>query len=403
MIPSSMLVPLLVAAGLPALHQDAAPDQVTVHAETLYTSAGDPVANAVIVIEDGKIVAISPGVEAPRDAVKATVVTAGLIDASARIHTGRTSTEQSSEVTPSIETRHGIDPFDVRWKPLARTGVTTAFVAPENENCIGGLGIALKTAGPVDLTKRALEGDTLMCGTIGSSPSRGNSAAFGPPQTFYSRRPTTRMGVEWEWRQAFFDAAQAESGDVDSDTKVLQDVLAGKAACYIQAYATQDIRTAVYLKEEMQREGFGTMRLVIDCAAEAWREPGMLTRTKTAVVLPPFPSQGRTRDRALMPLDTPKKMLESGIPMALSAHGSGDPASSLYAQAAMAMRGGLSRAQALRAVTITPAEILGIQDRVGTVEVGKDADLVLWNGEPFEITSKPVGVVIDGSLIVDPR
>ena len=211
------------------------------------------------------------------------------------------------------------------------------------------------------------------------------------------------MGVEWEWRKWLFDAGQAPSEGNSDDIEILQDVLAGKIGVFVQAYTTQDIRTAIFLKEEMQREGFGSMRVVIDCGAEAWREPDMLTRTETAVVLPPLPSQGRTTDGALMPLDTAKKLLDQEIQFALSAHSAGNPAERLDVQAGFAMRGGLTREEALRAVTSAPAEILGIAERVGTVEVGKDADLVLWNGEPFEITSKPVGVLVGGNLALDPR
>ena len=217
------------------------------------------------------------------------------------------------------------------------------------------------------------------------------------------RRPTTRMGVEWEWRQALLAAAQAETEDQDRDTKVLQAAVTGKAVTFVQAYATQDIRTAVYLKEELEREGLGTLRMIMDCAAEAWKEPGMLVRNGVSVVLPPFPVNGRTTDNALMPLDTAKKLLALKIPFALSAHGSARSADRLDVQAGHAMRGGLTRDQALRAVTITPAQFLGIQDRVGSVEVGKDADLVLWNGAPFEATSRPVGVMVGGQLVVEPR
>ena len=251
--------------------------------------------------------------------------------------------------------------------------------------------------------ERMLEGTPMMCGAIGSQPSQRNSPAFSRPTSFYNRRPTTRMGVEWEWRQAFFVAGQAAPDQKDPDTVMLRDALAGKVGTFIQAWTTQDIRTAVYLKEEMMKEGFGTMRLVIDCGAEAWKEPDMLVRTETAVVLPPFPSQGRTTDQALMPLETPKKLAEAGIVFALSAHDGGDASARLDVQAGFAMRGGLSREAALAAVTITPARMLGIDERVGSVEVGKDADLVLWNGEPFEVTSKPVGVLVDGRLVLDPR
>ncbi|MEO0660992.1 MAG: amidohydrolase family protein [Planctomycetota bacterium] len=397
---------LLPSAAGPAQDagQDAAPTRShTVHAETLYTSAGDSIRNALIVVDDGKIAAVSPGVEATRDAIRAKVVTAGMIDASARINVGLRSVEQGSEITPEVESRFGIDPFDARWARLARSGVTTAFVAPLNQNCIGGFGTVVKTAGGADLVGRTVESARMICGAIGSQPSQRNSPAFGRPSGLYNRRPTTRMGVEWEWRQSFFDAGQTPAEDANERTRTLQDALAGRVGVFVQAWATQDIRTAVFLKEELMREGFGELQLVVDCAAEAWREIDMLKRTGTAVVLPPLPSQGRTRDSALMPLDTAHRLVEAGVDVCLSAHAGDNPGARLDVQAGFAMRGGLDRAQALRAVTAVPARVLGIADRVGTVEVGKDADLVLWNGEPFEITSRPVGVLVGGELVVDPR
>jgi hypothetical protein len=296
---------------------------------------------------------------------------------------------------------YGVDAFDPRWERLTRTGVTTAFVPPLNRNVVGGLGIVLKTAGPESIEARMVKGADMLCGAIGSLPSSGNRPASGRPTSFYNRRPTTRMGVEWEWRKAFFDAAQAPAEGAGKDIDILQDVLAGKTAAFIQAYPTQDIRTAVFLKEEMQREGFGEMRLVIDGGAEAWREPDLLTRSSTAVILPPMPAQGRTTDSAFMAVNTAKVLQDAGVQFALSGHDA--LSASIGMQAGLAMRGGLTREQALRAVTITPAQILGIDSQVGTVEVGKDADLVLWNGEPFEATSRPIGVLVNGVLAVDPR
>jgi len=121
------------------------------------------------------------------------------------------------------------------------------------------------------------------------------------------------------------------------------------------------------------------------------------------VILPPVPSQGRTRDQAFMAIDTAKVLQDAGIPFALSAHDGSDASERLSIQAGYAMRGGLTREQALRAVTLTPAQILGVDKQVGTVEAGKDADLVLWNGEPFEATSRPIGVLVSGHLVLDPR
>jgi imidazolonepropionase-like amidohydrolase len=171
----------------------------------------------------------------------------------------------------------------------------------------------------------------------------------------------------------------------------------------IQAWATQDIRTAVFLAEEMAREEMGQLDLIVDAAAEAWREPDLLVRVGAAVVLPPFPDDGRTTDGALLPLDCAKVLHDLGVPVALSAHGDSSTTASLAHQAGHAMRGGLPFDAALAAVTITPARLYGVDDRLGSIEVGKDGDLVLWNGTPFEPASRVVGVLVQGELIVDPR
>lgn len=394
-------LPTLLVSGLALAGGDEPQTSWNVFAEKVYTSAGDTFENALVVVTDGKITAITPGATASEDSLSAKAVTAGLIDASAAVDLGRLAVEQSKEVTPSISMEFGVDLFDHRWDRLLRTGVTTAFVPPLSRNVVGGMGIVLKTAGEASFEARALAGAPLLCGAIGTSPSSGNSPARGRPTSFYNRRPTTRMGVEWEWRKSFFDAAQAPAEGAGADVDVLQDVLAGKVGLFIEAYPTQDIRTAVYLKEEMQREGFGEMRLVVDGAAEAWREPQMLVRSSTAVILSPLPAQGRTVDQSFMAINTAKVLQDAGIQFALSANDA--RTGSLGIEAGLAMRGGLTREQALRAVTITPAQILGVDGQVGTVEVGKDADLVLWNGEPFEATTRPVGVLVGGRLAVDPR
>ncbi|MGB0331933.1 MAG: amidohydrolase family protein [Planctomycetota bacterium] len=394
-----MLTTLILSAAVAASGSSVPADGTswTIHADKVYTSTGKIHESALIVVEGGKIRAITPGVEATRDALHAAVVTAGMVDASARLNSGTSSVEQSSEVTPLISAEYGLDLYSPGWGRLARKGVTSAFITPLNQNCIGGMGTVVKTAGDRTFKARTVEGAPMLCGAIGSQPSQRNSSAFGRPTSFYNRRPTTRMGVEWEWRKSFFEAAQTKAPD--DAQRVLLDALAGKVGVFVQAWATQDIRTAVFLKEEMAREGFGEMRLVIDAGAEAWREPAMLVRTNTAVILPPVPAQGRTTDGALMSMECARVLRDNGITFALSGHGG----SRLDIQAGLAMRGGLTREQALRAVTLTPAQLLGVDGRVGSVEAGKDADLILWNGEPFEATTRPVGVLVGGHLALDPR
>jgi imidazolonepropionase-like amidohydrolase len=378
---------------------------LVVHAEYLHLAPGELMRNALIQISDGKIGAVLPGRSAPDGVISVHSVMAGMVDASARIIPSNGAVEQSQEVIVNLSVTDALDLFNPAWDRLARSGVTTALIAPPDYNVIGGFTVAVKTSGAKRVDSRVISGTPILRGAIGDIPSQGNSPAFGRPRDFYARRPTTRMGVEWEWRKAFFDAAQVDRyPEMDFEgADVLRACLAGDVRIFIQAWTTADIRTAIYLDEEMQAEGYGDLDLVIDAGAEAWKEPAFLVRTGTPVVLPPFPATGRLGEQAFMPWDTGRKLIDLGVLVALSAHGETGLEGRLSTQAGYAMRGGLTFDEALACVTTNPASLLGVEERVGSVKPGMDADLVLWNGTPFSATSNIVGVVALGEVILAPR
>jgi imidazolonepropionase-like amidohydrolase len=402
--PLFFMVPALLAVQSPDEGRPKTVD-LTVHAEYLHLAPGEVMRNALIQISDGKIAAVLPGRSAPEDALSVHSVMAGMIDASARVVTSAAAVEQSKEIISDLSVTDAIDLFSPAWARLARTGVTTTLVSPPDRNVVGGFSAVIKTAGPKRLKSRLVEGHPILRGAMGDAPSSGNSPAFGRPTNFFARRPTTRMGVEWEWRKAFFDAAQAarfpEAEFRGAD--VLRACLTGEVRLFIQAWTTADIRTAVYLDEEMQAEGYGNLDMVIDAGAEAWKEPAFLTRTGTPVVLPPFPATGRLGEQAFMPWDTGRKLIDAGVMIALSAHGGTKITDRLSAQAGYAMRGGLTFDEALACVTTIPAALLGVEKQVGSVKSGMDADLVLWNGAPFSATSNIVGVVVSGEIVFADR
>ncbi|MDA1263676.1 MAG: amidohydrolase family protein [Planctomycetota bacterium] len=403
----SLLLTAATLAPIPALGaEDTTQTSWNIHAERVYTGTGEVLKNALIAVEDGKIASIRPGRSAPEGAIQAKAITAGMIDLSVRVHGGFRSVEQAREIQPHLSVEPAIDLYDPAWKRLAASGITTALLSPMDRNVIGGHAVVLKTAGPEELAARKVTTPRpILRGAIGSEPSSGNHPAFGTPTDFYSRRPTTRMGVEWEWRKAFFDAVNA-GGDESRDfpgAEELRSCLRGERLLIIQAWATQDIRTAIYLKEEMAREGFGNLDLVIDAAAEAWREPDFLTRNKTTIILPPFPAGGRTTDGAFLAWNRTAELAGMGVRMCLSSHGASNATEKLERQGAYARRAGLTFDQTLAAVTTNPAAVLGLSDQLGTVEVGRDADLVLWSGTPFEASSRVVGVLVAGELARDPR
>jgi imidazolonepropionase-like amidohydrolase len=405
-----------IASAAPAQKQDGKkPEQEPwiIFPEKVFTGAGDDFDGGMVAVANGKISLVSRGREGGdqgREPLHCYAVTAGLVDASVRITPGITSVEQSREIAPDVRVAPSLDPFDIAWDRQVRSGVTTVLVNPPDNDVIGGLGVVLKTAGTDSIGERTVKKDAVLRGSMGTQPSRGNHPARGSPDDFYSRRPTTRMGVEWAWRKAFYDAAGAASDKSRAfpGSEQLVSALKGDLTVAIQAWSTQDIRTAVFLKEEIEREdefksGLNKPRFFLDAAAEAWKEPQLLVRARIPVVLPPFPAAGRTGENSFMAMDTAEQLRKQGIPFALSSHGRADLDARLPMQAGYAMQGGLPFADALAAVTSVPARLLGVADRVGTLEVGKDADLVLWSGMPFEPSSRVIAVIVDGVLRYDAR
>jgi len=378
----------------------------TVRAGVVYPVSGAPIEGGVVRVDGKKIAAVGKG-GGGGDVLECAAVTPGLVDLSIQIDTGQLSVEQSSESVPRFSVADGLDLFSIEWQRALRSGVTTALASPADFDVIGGFGVVLKTGGPPTLAARLVKGEAVLRGAIGTQPSNGNNAPrFVEPQTFYFRRPTTRMGVEWVFRKSFYDAIQ-EEGAADpgrrADQEVLHRVLEGELPLMIQAKATQDVRTAVYLAEE-----FEIAHVILDYAIEAWREPALLVRSKVSVVLPPFSPDGRhedgfVNDSYFLPLDAAAKLHELGVPIALSGHDQRPVGARLADQAGLAMRGGLPFDAALEAVTLAPARMVGVDKRVGSLEVGKDADLVLWSGKPFEPSSRIIGVLLDGELVLDPR
>ena len=120
-------------------------------------------------------------------------------------------------------------------------------------------------------------------------------------------------------------------------------------------------------------------------------------------IVPPHSFEGRVTDSAFFAWNTAGLLHEQGVTVALSGHGSAGAGERLARQPGFAMRGGMPFQAALESVTAIPARLAGVSDRVGTLESGKDGDVVLWDGPPFELSSQIIGVLVGGRLVVDPR
>ncbi|MBL8899330.1 MAG: amidohydrolase family protein [Planctomycetes bacterium] len=392
----------------------AAPDEHPwlIQAGTVIDAKGQRFAPGAVLVKDGKILAVGTGLVAAnakvRDFGAHAVVTPGLIEANAEIESIDRA-EEGAEITPRLRLADGLDPESRAWAGLRRNGVTSAFLSPGGRAVISGRGAVVKTMPTAD-ERWILDPAGALKATMGQEPSGGNIVPrFGRPNSIFYRRPTTRMGVTWEFRKAFSDAqlyaaARSAGGPLDPDAQVLADLMASKGEIRMRARLLQDIRTAIRLAEE-----FG-LRLVIEEGIESFRSPEEILAAKAKLIYGPtlFEPAGivfgfgfatgsvRQQETDRNYLATPARLHASGVEFAL---GSADYAATdrgLAHQAAIAVHFGLPREVALRACTVVPAMWLGIEKRVGTLEVGKDADLVVWSGEPFELATRPVAVMVDG-------
>lgn len=320
------------------------------------------------------------------------------------------SVEHSSEVIPHTRVIDSINLRSPDFDRLVGGGVTTVFVAPDSAAVISSQGAVVRTAGA--LRDRVVRETSAVMAAMGSDPSRrgfSNNLPFRQLVNFYNRRPTTRMGVAWVFRKAMHDTNRFGKGvpvyGADAPTEPameeLQRILAGETPLRIQARMHHDILAALRLAEE-----FG-LRFTLIEGTEAHRCLDELKQAKTPVVYGPvyidapgmraFSSEV---DRAR--LHTLKELLGAGVPTALTAHELRDE-DGLARQAMYARRYGVSLADVTRCVTETPAKLLGLDREVGTVTAGKRADLVVWNGEPFDGSSRAVVVMVGGEVVVDRR
>ena len=376
----------------------------------IHPVSGPVIEDGVVIVSGGRIVAVGGSdLETPSGAqiidCSGKVITPGLVDAGTTIGVATTDkNEQGEEVTPAVRITDAIDPASRDFERARAVGVTTVQINPGNRNVIGGFGAVVKTAGDT-LAEMLVSDESGLRLTMGSEPSSGNRAIRGGrPEGIYYRRPTTRMGVVWEARKAFYDAqaymqqktdpnADPEMIAIDPGMEVLSRALKQEVLVRTTARAEQDIRTALRLAEE-----FGYKTLVEE-ATEVWRVIDDIAAAEVPVLLsaPSAMSGGEGTD---VRYHTIVALAERGIPFAICTGANGAPLPLIH-EATFAVRYGLSKDVALAAVTLRAAEILGIDDRVGSLRPGRDADLVVWSGDPFDPTTRPVAVYVSGEEVTE--
>ena len=377
--------------------------QLAVRADTVYTMAGAPIENGVVLIHDGKIEQVGPAqtVRIPEGyrVLEAVVVTPGLIDAHSVVGLAgilnydhdQDQLDTSDPIQPELR---AIDAYNARERLVEwvrNFGVTTLHTGHGPGAVISGQTMLVKTRG--ETVEEALVDSVA---TV--------AATLGPMVERYFRSPGTRakavamLRAELLKAQAYRRKLQASDParrpEPDLGMETLVRVLDGEIPLMITAQQVPEIMAALRLQREF---GF---RLILDGAAEAYLVLDEIKQAGVPVIL--HPTMVRPRGETVnATLETAARLYEAGIPFAFqSGFESYVPKTRVVLfEAAMAVANGLPRTAALEALTIQAARILGIADRVGSLEPGKDADLVLFDGDPFEYTTHVCGVIIEGEPV----
>lgn len=377
---------------------------LAIHAETLHTMTGAPIKNGLVLVRDGKITYVGPAegqmYSMDHRGVRVKVVTPGLIDARATAGLSgvlnqphdQDMLERSSPIQPdlrAIDAYNSQDPL-IEW--LRSFGVTTLNTGHAPGTLVSGQTMIVKTAG------RSVDADVVNPAAF-TAVALGNSgvtreAAKSPgtrARAIAMLRAELIKAQEYARKRQNADESKRPARDLKLETFVR--ALEGEQRLLITAHRHQDILAALRVAKEFN------LHIVLDGCADAHLVLAEIKASGFPVMLHPTMARAH-EDTENLAMDTAAKLKGAGIPFAIqSGYESYVPKTRVVLfEAAVAAGKGLGFENALRAVTIDAATILGIAERTGSIAVGKDADLALFDGDPFEYTTHCTHTVVGGML-----
>jgi len=372
---------------------------------------GEPIDGGTVLVQDGRITAVGDSVPVP-DGVQ--VIDAagswllpGFVEAHGHVGVceeaegweGRDTNEMTDPVSAHVRAIDAINPADLGFRDAISGGVLAVNVNPGSGNPIGGQTVALKCWGRT-VDQMVLRQPSGMKSALGENPKR----VYGEQK----KTPSTRLGTAAVIRGALVDAAnylariegelrksEAERKPVDRDLKLeaLGMVLRRQIPWRQHCHRADDIATAIRIADEFGYD------LVIDHGTEAYLLADIIAARGIPVIIGPLltsRSKVELRNRSMA---NPGRLARAGVTIAITTDHPVVPINFLVHQAALAVKDGLDRETALEALTINPARIAGIDDRLGSLEIGKDADFAIWSGDPLDVLSRVQRAFVDGTEI----
>jgi imidazolonepropionase-like amidohydrolase len=364
----------------------------------IHPVSGPPIERGTVVLRNGRIVAVGPDVSVPQDAVRIDAtgrwVTPGLVQTGSTIGLhlldvgGQKETREDSldgAVKPSFNVAEAIDPAALTIPGARLEGITSSLAVPTT-GLIPGQGVFYDLVGERADSLVALSPAVMV---VDFSES-GKPAAGGSRAGILKRlRQLLRDAQEYDRRREDFRRAQIQPLAAPAeDLEALRPVLRGELPVLAIANRRSDIDNALRLAREF------SLRLVLWQAAEAWQLADEIARTKVPVVVEPL-TNIPSFDRPAPRLDNATLLRAAGVALVIAQRDDALDRNLRFA-AGNAVRNGLAWSDALRAVTLAPAEAAGVSDRYGSLEPGKVANVVVWSGDPFEFSTRAERVFIRG-------
>ncbi len=371
--------------------------QIAVRGETVWTMAGNPITNGIVLINDGKITAVGPAssIQVPANyrVIDAKVVTPGLIDARTVVGLNgylnqphdQMGLDGGGSFQPELRAIDAYNPEEKLVEWVREFGVTTINTGHQPGALSSGQMMIAKTYG-----KNIEEVTVLTTSMI--SVALGGSGIAGQ-----GRSPGTR-GKQAAMLRAELIKAQENAKKAEAPTElraqIMMRVIRGEVPMLVYAERAQDIMTAIRIAKEFN------IKIILEGAAEAQSVLDEIKASGFPVILHPTMARAGG-ERQNLSMETAAKLRAAGIPFALQSGYEGYVPKTrvVLFEAAIAAAQGLGPANALASITIDAARILGIDDRVGSIAVGKEADIAMYDGDPFEYTTRCVGTMIGGRIV----
>lgn len=370
----------------------------------IFTMTDKNFESGCLLIQNGKIIEIAEHIEElPQMEVidaKGGWVMPGIIEA--HCHVGITEekkgvegddcNEMTNPVMPYLRAIDGINTLDAAFDDAVRAGITTIMVGPGSANVVGGQFMVMKTKGRV-IDELVLKAPAAMKVAFGENPKREYG---GKEQT-----PCTRMGIAALLREELFKAKQylkdkeAESKNFKLDFKLEPWIPVLKKEIPLKAHVhrADDILTAIRIAKEYD------LKMTLDHCSEGYLIPEEVKRSGFPAIVGPALTTRNKIEVQNVSFKTPGIIAKEGTKIAITTDHPVTPIQYLPKCAGLAVRDGLSLEEGLKAITLYPAQICGVSDRIGSLEIGKDADIAIFDDNPMQTLTHTLYTLINGKIV----